>query len=97
LEIKGGPNGWVTAFTLKYSQDNKAWNPILDKKTKKEQTFLGNYDADSPQLINFDLPINAKYVKLIPKKWHDNIQLRVEMHGCFEPYRKFPHKDFDFF
>jgi von Willebrand factor len=86
LEIKGGPNGWVTAFTLKYSQDNKAWNPILDKKTKKEQTFLGNYDADSPQLINFDLPINAKYVKLIPKKWHDNIQLRVEMHGCFEPY-----------
>lgn len=88
LETKGGPDGWVTAFTVKYSQDSKIWNPILDKKTKTEKIFLGNYDSDTPQTTNFELPINTRYVKVIPTKWNDNIQMRVEVHGCFEPYRK---------
>ncbi|KAJ3643777.1 hypothetical protein Zmor_026489 [Zophobas morio] len=86
LETKGGPDGWVTAFTVKYSQDSKIWNPILDKKTKTEKIFLGNYDSDTPQTTNFELPINTRYVKVIPTKWNDNIQMRVEVHGCFEPY-----------
>ncbi|EFA10333.2 hemocytin [Tribolium castaneum] len=90
VETKGGPNGWVTAYTVQYSHDNKAWNPILDKKTMKEKTFLGNFDSNTPQINNFELPINARYVQLVPKKWNENIQMRVEMHGCFEPYPTLP-------
>ncbi|XP_017781781.1 PREDICTED: hemocytin [Nicrophorus vespilloides] len=82
---KGGPAGWVTAFKVKYSSNGKDWNPILDE-LKTERTFLGNYDENSPLINNFDLPILATYVKIFPVKWQKNIALRIELHGCFEPY-----------
>lgn len=83
---KGGPNGWVTRFKVKYSQDDKDWNPILEKTNEK--MFLGNFDSDTPRFHNFDIPISAQYLKIIPLKWHNNIQMRIEPHGCFKPYRK---------
>ncbi|RZC42307.1 hemocytin, partial [Asbolus verrucosus] len=86
VETKGGPDGWVTAFTIQYSHDSKDWNPILNKKGTEKQIFMGNFDENTTQINNFDLPINTKYFKLIPTKWHNNIQMRVEVHGCFEPY-----------
>ncbi|CAG9772868.1 unnamed protein product [Ceutorhynchus assimilis] len=86
IVTKGGKNGWVTLYTVKYSQNGKDWNPILDEKTQNEKTFLGNFDQNSPQVNNFMLPIHARYIKIVPQKWHDCIQLRVEIHGCFKPY-----------
>lgn len=84
---RGGQNGWVTAYLIQYSHENKNWNPILNEQ-HEEKIFVGNFDSSFPQVNNFELPICARYIKLIPKKWHNNIQLRVEIHGCFKPYRK---------
>ncbi|XP_030749920.1 hemocytin [Sitophilus oryzae] len=83
---KGGSDGWVTAYSVKYSHNELDWNPILDDETEKEKIFPGNFDENSPQVNNFALPINARYIKLIPLKWKNKIQLRVELHGCFKPY-----------
>lgn len=88
LVTKGGSNGWVTRFTIQYSQNGQDWNPIMEE-AKKEKIFLGNFDGDSPRVNKFEMPISAKYLKIIPIKWHKNIQMRIEPHGCFEPYRKF--------
>ncbi|KAL1513261.1 hypothetical protein ABEB36_002690 [Hypothenemus hampei] len=86
IVTKGGQVGWITSFTIKYSQNHKDWNPIMDQKARNEKIFLGNFDKNSPQVNNFQMPINARYLKVIPTKWHETIQLRVEIHGCFKPY-----------
>nr|XP_023019258.1 hemocytin-like [Leptinotarsa decemlineata] len=85
LATKGGDNGWVKTYTVEYSHDKIHWNQILDR-THSEIIFLGNYDNHMPHVTNFELPINARYIKIIPKQWENNIQMRVELHGCFKPY-----------
>lgn len=77
-----------------YSDDDKInnWNPILEKNSKKEKVFIGNFDTDTPKVNNFDLPICAQYLKIIPTIWENNIQMRIEVYGCYEPYRKFLNK-----
>lgn len=82
---RGGNQGWVTAFNVKYSHNKKDWNPIMDDN-QKEKVFLGNFNKDTPKINAFEMPINTRYVRLIPIKWHQNIQLRVEIHGCYKPY-----------
>lgn len=54
-----------------------------------ERVFLGNVDENTPHVVGFDLPIQTRLLKIFPIKWHQNIQLRVEPHGCFVPYRKY--------
>lgn len=90
IETKGGPEGWVKAFIVMYSDDDKinTWNPVLEKNSKKDKIFSGNFDTDTPKVNYFDLPICAKYLKIIPTSWENNIQMRVEVYGCYEPYRK---------
>ncbi|KAJ8974052.1 hypothetical protein NQ317_002298, partial [Molorchus minor] len=63
LVTKGGPDGWVTAYSVKYSNNQKAWNPIIDDN-RSERIFLGNFDSNSPQVTNFDLPISTPYVEV---------------------------------
>lgn len=87
MVTKGGPKGWVTRFTIQYSPNGKDWNPILEQ-SGKEKVFLGNFDSDTPRMNTFSTPISAQYLKIIPIKWHDNVQMRVEPYGCFEPYRR---------
>lgn len=88
LKTKGGEYGWVTSYTVLYSMDKLTWNPIHNNDGD-DRPFLGNYDSYSPKMNVFDLPIHARYVKLVPKKWHDSIELKVEPIGCFKPYRKY--------
>lgn len=87
IVTRGGEDGWVTAYTIQYAHDKQNWNPVLDD-LHEEKTFLGNFDSNFPQVNNFEIPICARYIKIIPKSWYINIQLRVEIHGCFKPYRK---------
>lgn len=92
---QGGPDGWVTSYKVKYSPNGKDWNPVYDKNLN-EATFLGNFDGDSPHINRFDLPITATFMQIVPVKWNDEIQLRIEPLGCFEPYRKYLFLEFIF-
>lgn len=95
LVTKGGPDGWVTGFKVQYSPNGKDWNPVVDE-LGNEKVFLGNFDNDSPRTNEFDLPISAQVLKIIPVKWHDNVQMRVEPKGCYLPYRKLQSKFWGF-
>ncbi|XP_066254573.1 hemocytin [Euwallacea similis] len=86
IVTKGGDKGWVTAFSVKYSVNALDWNPLLDEKGENEKVFLGNFDSNSPQVNSFHIAISARYLKILPLKWHNTIQLRVEVQGCFKPY-----------
>lgn len=85
---KGGPVGWVSTYKILYSHDDYFWNPITDD-FGTEKTFLGNFDQDTPYKNMFNKPIRAQYLKIVPKNWMNNIQMRVEPLGCFEVYRKY--------
>ena len=50
--------------------------------------FEANYDSTTPVEIQFDRDISAQFIELRPITWKDNIALRVELKGCFHPYRK---------
>lgn len=88
VETKGGPGGWVSAYNVRYSHDDHHWNPILDDYSN-EKMFLGNFDQHTPHNNTFERPVQARYMQIVPKKWTNNIQMRVEPHGCYEPYRTY--------
>lgn len=88
---KGGPQGWVSAYHVSYSKDKNNWNPLVEDNGKKV-IFLGNFDNEKPQVNYFTRTVRAKYLRVEPVKWKDNIQMRVEPLGCFEPYPVEPKK-----
>lgn len=87
VQTRGGAQGWVSAYHVKYSTDKTVWNQIVDDDGK-EVLFLGNYEHDKVQVNYFSRPIRANYLRIEPVKWKDNIQMRVEVLGCYEPYNK---------
>lgn len=76
---------WVEAFQVQFSQDGEDWNKILDDQMK-EKTFAGNFDAITLNTVYFNKPLNARFVRIYPTKWHKGISLRIEILGCFKPY-----------
>lgn len=69
-----------------YTSDLSTFNPVVDDKGEK--VFPGNFDRDTVQFEEFYPPIHAQYLKVLPLTWKDNIEMRIEPIGCFEPYRK---------
>ncbi|CAG9784020.1 unnamed protein product [Diatraea saccharalis] len=85
IKTKGGPKGWVSSYKLMYTSDLTTFNPVVDKNGDA-RIFPANFDADSEVLNQFKMPIHARYMKILPVKWHGAIEMRVEPIGCFEPY-----------
>lgn len=85
IETKGGEFGWVTAYNIQYTQDLSIWSTIQNIEGTP-QLFLANFDSHSPKVNHFKYPIQARAVKVIPIKWHDCIELKIEPIGCFAPY-----------
>lgn len=84
-----GEYSWVEAFQIGYSNDGHRWNIIKDKNTQSDRIFLGNYDSDSVVTQYFDKMINARYLRIMPMKWHTSIGMRLEIIGCYQPYIQF--------
>lgn len=85
LKTKGGENGWVTSYMVEYSTDNTAWNMVEDDLRVPYQ-FPGNFDEYSMHMNMFPKPIQTRYLKIVPLKWHDTIEMKIEPIGCFRPY-----------
>ena len=88
VATKGGENTWTTVYKVFYSNDNYRWNPVLDENGS-EREFLGNFDSDTVKKNYFNKPLYARYLKVQPIKWHSQIGLKLEVLGCFLPYRKY--------
>lgn len=85
VETKGGKFGWVSAYNVHFSPDLIMWNTVLNEEGAPK-IFLGNFDAESPKVNHFKFPIKARAMKIVPVKWNECIELRVEPIGCFVPY-----------
>ncbi|CAB3239227.1 unnamed protein product [Arctia plantaginis] len=85
IYTKGGPKGWVSTYKILYTSDLSIFNPVVDER-KEDVIFAGNYDKESTATNEFHPPLHAQYLKVLPLTWKDNIEMRVEPIGCFEPY-----------
>ncbi|KAJ8725925.1 hypothetical protein PYW08_004108 [Mythimna loreyi] len=85
IKTKGGPYGWVSTFKIMYTSDLSTFNPVIDE-TGAAKVFPGNFDRDTTAVTEFYPPIHAQYLKVLPITWKDNIEMRIEPIGCFEPY-----------
>ncbi|XP_055377167.1 uncharacterized protein LOC129609258 [Condylostylus longicornis] len=88
LKTLGGPLGWITAYNVLYSNDGRTWNNVLDAEGGK--LFVGNQGPDILKVNYFNRPVKAQHLKIHPAKWENNINLKVEPLGCFEPYPLVP-------
>lgn len=86
VKTKGGLNGWVSAYTVLYTQDFIIWNKLLNADRSGEQLFLGNFDANTEKVNYFRFPIQARAIKIIPTKWSDCIEMKIEPIGCYVDY-----------
>lgn len=84
---KGGPEGWVTGFKVLFSKNKLIWNTALTPEGQPK-IFRANQDSDTEQISKFKTPILTQYIKIVPAKWENNINMRVEPLGCFIEYRK---------
>lgn len=87
LVTKGGVHGYVTAFNVFYSVDRTFWSPVTDGD-QTVRVFRGNADDKTSKVNYFKNFIQARYLKVIPTKWTNEIVMKVEPLGCFKPYRK---------
>lgn len=88
IATKGGEGTWTTIYKIFYSNDGRHWNPVIgDNDMEKE--FLANFDSETVKTNYFNRPLHARYLKLQPVKWHEHIGLRIEVLGCFLPYREY--------
>ena len=88
VKTKGGKGIWTTMYKVYYSNDGKVWNPVTDENRVAKQ-FLGNVDDHTSKVNYFTRPISARYLRVSPTKWHKHIGLKVEVIGCFVPYRTY--------
>lgn len=82
IRTKGGENCWIKAYTILYSDSNV----VLNADGSDEQLFLGNFDSNSEKTNYFRFPIQTQKIKIIPKSWHNCIEMKIEPIGCFIPY-----------
>ncbi|KAK9502170.1 hypothetical protein O3M35_012753 [Rhynocoris fuscipes] len=79
------PPAWITSFIIKYSADHKEWSPLTNDHGETH-IFDGNNNNMDKVTYYFKRPIKARYIRIIPTKWHQRISIRAEILGCYEPY-----------
>lgn len=86
LITSGGPYGWVESYKVAFSSDKFTWNEI---KSAGSIEFAANFDSNTTRKVFFATSVRGRYMKIIPLKWSNAINMRIEPLGCFEPYRKY--------
>lgn len=87
IATKGGEDTWTTVYKVFYSDDDRDWSPVIDEYGV-EKEFLGNFDSETVKKNYFERPLRARHLLVQPVKWHEHIGLKLEVLGCFLPYRK---------
>ncbi|KAG7464564.1 hypothetical protein MATL_G00166880 [Megalops atlanticus] len=72
----------VTEFTVSISNDGRTWTSVKEGKTQRERVFQGNNEHDEETLNVFEPPLFARYIRIQPKGWYNDIALRLEFLGC---------------
>jgi len=70
---------WVESYTLAFSTDGSQWQQYTENGAVK--VFRGNRDNNSVVINSISNPVEARFVRFIPKSWKNSIAMRVEVYG----------------
>lgn len=51
-------------------------------KSGMPQLFRGCVDQTSPVKVMFEVPVEARYIRVNPRSWYNEISLRLDIIGC---------------
>uniref|UniRef100_A0A673WGJ0 Coagulation factor VIII-like n=1 Tax=Salmo trutta TaxID=8032 RepID=A0A673WGJ0_SALTR len=72
----------VTEFSVTISDEGHSWSNVVDEELQREKIFLGNSEPDEEMLNLFDPPLFARFIRIHPRGWVNDIALRLEFMGC---------------
>ncbi|KAK3736747.1 hypothetical protein QZH41_006495 [Actinostola sp. cb2023] len=73
---------YVTKYSLSYSNDGDNWS---DYEGDCVKVFPGNADQQSIVTNKLEVPIKARYIRLIVKGYSGWATIRMELYGCSQP------------
>ncbi|XP_010876611.3 adipocyte enhancer-binding protein 1 isoform X2 [Esox lucius] len=74
---------FVSTFYVSFSNDSRDWTVLHDGYA--EWLFYGNVDRDTPVMVEFDWPVVARYIRILPQSWNGSLCLRAEVLACQLP------------
>lgn len=74
---------YVSSFFVAFSNDSRDWTVHHDGYA--EWLFYGNVDKDTPVLSQFNAPVVARYIRILPQSWNGSLCLRTEVLACQLP------------
>ncbi|XP_070397542.1 SCO-spondin-like [Dermacentor albipictus] len=83
IETAGDPaiGAWVTSFSVLYSQDAIAYSQISNPDGSPK--VLGaNHDASSVHKQYFEEPFEARFVRIQPLSWENQVALKLDLLIC---------------
>ncbi|KAL4649132.1 discoidin, CUB and LCCL domain-containing protein 1 [Arapaima gigas] len=79
-----GLDFYVKTYKIEHKEKNR-WKTYM-QNNNSEKVFVGNTDCLNPSRNSFQTPIVARYLRVVPLIWHQNIAITVDLLGC--PYIK---------
>ncbi|XP_074638433.1 uncharacterized protein LOC141896936 isoform X2 [Acropora palmata] len=74
-------SSYVKTFVIVYSYDDTGWFPYKGSDGSI-QTFHGNSDSSSVKNNYFQNSFVARYIRIYPRTFNNQMCLRVELYGC---------------
>ncbi|XP_015771066.1 PREDICTED: uncharacterized protein LOC107349434 [Acropora digitifera] len=81
---------WVTSYRVSYSKDGSNFQTY--QENNKVKIFQANRDRQTVVSNVLNPAIHARYIRILPYRWHGLIALRLELLGCLSvvPETAFP-------
>uniref|UniRef100_A0A8C2V7C8 Discoidin, CUB and LCCL domain containing 1 n=1 Tax=Chinchilla lanigera TaxID=34839 RepID=A0A8C2V7C8_CHILA len=74
-------NFYVKSFVVNFKNSSQ-WRTYKGLVDNVEKVFQGNTNCQDPVRNNFIPPLVARYVRVLPRAWHQRAALKVELLGC---------------
>ncbi|KAL6101067.1 dcbld2 [Pungitius sinensis] len=73
---------YVSAYRVLYSNNGQQWSIYREANSSQDKIFQGNINYQQEVRNNFIPPIEARFVRINPTRWHQRIALKLELLGC---------------
>ncbi|XP_063999306.1 coagulation factor V [Pogoniulus pusillus] len=73
---------FVKTYVIQYSDHGSEWKSYMDNSSSTAKVFLGNENSNGHVKHFFNPPILSRFIRIVPRTWHQGIALRVELYGC---------------
>ncbi|TSQ69516.1 Discoidin, CUB and LCCL domain-containing protein 1 [Bagarius yarrelli] len=82
IVTEGLSNSFIETYTIKFSKYNKTWKMYKDANSKEIKVFEASSDGHTMALNSLFPPITARYLQILPQRWHRRVSVKLQVLGC---------------